>query len=100
MTYGEMILLRRRELGIKQWVLGRSVGVSETTICKIEHDKLKPSDELDKKLREALGLDIPEDLGYLSGIEQIDLCMVEKRVKDAIKELNDILSMVQRMQEQ
>lgn len=95
MTFGGVLIARRKELGISQKTLAREIGISASALCKIERGTLRPSDSLLNKIKEFLGLDdntlidIDVDFG-----EDLMLEMLENRVTDTISELTDILYLI------
>ena len=97
MTFGENVFNRRRELGLSQQDLAEALGVAPATVCKIEHDLIEPKSKTAKKITEFLKLDEPIDVKCLTGNRIIDLSMLERRVSNAIFELELILDIIQSM---
>jgi DNA-binding XRE family transcriptional regulator len=52
---GLAILVARRRAGLKQWQLAQSLGISQTTLCDIEHDRRPVTDDMARLILEALG---------------------------------------------
>ena len=97
MTFGESVFNRRRELGLSQTELAEAVGATISTVCKIESGNIKPKSKTAKKIAEFLKLDDPVDTNRLTGNRKVDLAMLERRVSNAIYELELILDIIQAM---
>lgn len=97
MTFGEEIFNRRRELGLSSKAVAEALGVSPATISKIEAGTIKPNSKTSKKLAEFLHIDEPVEPKYLTGNKTVDLAMLERRVSNAIYELELILDIIQDM---
>lgn len=99
MKCGEIIFNRRRELGINQRDLANAVGVSGTTICKIEKGVMEPSDKLLTKIWDILDIrpdcltEDTRDIAY----KLVTLSTLEKRVTETINELETIRKIVRNM---
>jgi len=76
-TFGERLRDLRKAKGLSQRALGDIVGVNFTYVSKIENEKLDfaqfPSEDLIRKLAEALGADVDE------------LLLLAKKIPDQIK---------------
>jgi ribosome-binding protein aMBF1 (putative translation factor) len=57
-SLSQTILIRRDELEISQRELARRMGVSGALISRLEREIEGPSDEVARKLSEALGVDV------------------------------------------
>ena len=97
MTFGETIANRRRELGLSQTDVSKALDVSVGTINKIEHNRIKPSSKTAKKFAELLQLTSPTDEVYMAGNNDIVLKMIEKRINNAMFEMQCILDIVRSM---
>ena len=91
MTLGTRISDRRRKLGISQKTLAKELGITASMLCKIEHDVVRPRKELLLKIQYFLDLDDLAETTYICDNVSIGLENLEKRVTDAIRELEDIL---------
>ena len=100
MHVGFVIYNRRRELGIKQGDLARLVGTSPAAICKIEHGDRTPRKPLMDRISKVLGLKY-DDFVDDTNIDNLDdlavLSMLEKRVDDAIEELETTRTIIRKM---
>jgi len=56
MTFGERVVLHRKQLKLSQDELGRKVGTSAPIIGRYERDEIKPSIETAKKIADELGV--------------------------------------------
>ena len=97
MTFGERVFHRRHELGLSQTDLAKALDVSVGTINKIEHGRIKESSKTAKKLVEMLKIGEHIERGYLTGYKEVDLAIIEKRINNAIYELELILDTVRSM---
>lgn len=97
MTFGEAVCIRRCELGLSKTELAEATNISVATVCKIEHGKISPKSKASKKLAEFLKLNEPIDTVQLTGNRKVDLAMLERRISNAIFELELILDIVQAM---
>ena len=96
MTFGEEVFNRRRELGLSQTDLAKALDVSVGTINKIEHGRLKSTSKTSKKVAELLKLSEP-DVNLVTGYKDIDLAILEKRIINAMYEMQLILDTVRSM---
>lgn len=94
MTFGETVSNRRRELGIQQNVLAKAIGISPGMLSKIENGTRKPSAKIANNITKVLRMDDAPDANYLTGDAEVDLEILEKRVTNAIYELEIILNIV------
>ncbi len=94
MTFGEAISNRRRELGIPQNVLAKTLGISPGMLSKIENGTRKPSAKIANNITKVLRMDDAPDMSYITGNKTVDLEILEKRVTNAIYELEIILNIV------
>ena len=97
MTFGEAVVYRRRELGLSQTDLAKAVNISMATMCKIEHGHISHKSKAAKKVSDFLRLDEPIDITRLTGNKAVDLAMLEKRVCNALFELDIVLNIIQSM---
>lgn len=97
MTFGEAVFNRRRELGLSSKAVAEALGVSPATISKIEAGTIKPKSKTSKKIADFLHIDEPVEPNYLTGNKNVDLAMLERRVSNAIYELELILDIIQGM---
>lgn len=77
--------------------VAEALGVSGGCVCKIEKGLTKPSSATANKLIELLQMDKPADEKYLTGDRNVDLSMLEKRLNNAIFELEIILDILREM---
>ena len=97
MTFGETIAARRRQLGIPQKALANALNISPGMLSKIENGTRKPSKKLSNNIVKTLRMDDAPDVNYLTGNTTVDLAMLEKRVINAIYELEIILNIVREL---
>lgn len=97
MTFGEVVANRRRELGISQRTLADTLKVSSGYLCRVENGIQKPSKRFAQRLTDTLNLEGCPDTNYLTGNASVDLEVLEKRVTNAIYELEIILNIVRSM---
>jgi transcriptional regulator with XRE-family HTH domain len=97
MTFADEVFSRRRALGLSQTDVASALGVSIGTINKIEHGRIKATSKTSKKLAELLQLDSPANHAYITGYKDVDLAILEKRINNAIDELELILDIVRVM---
>lgn len=77
MKTGKAIELLRRNKNIKQKDLAKACGISVTALCNFEKERYNPSQEVLKRICDALGVSLPCFLLYT--IEDSDI-PEEKRV--------------------
>ena len=99
MTFGETVFARRRELKLSQTDVARAIGVSVSTVCKIEHDRISPNSHTAKDIIKLLQLDAPAKANGLTGNQAVDLAMLENRLTNTMLELGMILGIVRSMKE-
>jgi transcriptional regulator with XRE-family HTH domain len=58
MTFGERIILHRKQLKLSQDHLGKKVGTSAPVIGRYERDEIKPSIETAKRIADELGVTV------------------------------------------
>ena len=97
MTFGDRVFHRRRELGLSQNDLAKALDVSVGTINKVEHGRTKETSKTAKKIAEMLKIGEHIERGYLTGYKEVDLAIIEKRINNAIYELELILDTVRAM---
>lgn len=97
MTFGERVFHRRHELGLSQTDVANALDVTVATINKIEHGRTKPTSKTAKKVAKLLKMDEEVDAINLIGNIDLDLAMLEKRVNNAIFELQCILDTIHKM---
>lgn len=97
MTFGEAVFSRRRELGLTQKELAYALNVSNSCIAKIESGRTKPSSKTAKNIARILRMDEVPDDPFLTGDKGADLAMLEKRVNNAIFELERVLDIIHSM---
>lgn len=97
MTFGEEVFNRRHELGLSQTDLAKALDVSIGTINRIEHGRIKETSKTAKKLAGMLNIGATFENGYVTGYKDIDLAVLEKRVNDAIFELEIVLRTIRTM---
>ena len=97
MSFGDDVFNRRRELGLSQKDVADALGVTPACVCKIEKGLTKPTSVAANKLIELLQMDKPESETVLTGDRNIDLTMLEKRVSNAIFELELVLNILREM---
>lgn len=71
MQIGKTIELLRRSKNIKQKDLAKACGISVTALCNFEKEKYNPSQEVLRKICDALGISLPCFLLYM--IEDTDI---------------------------
>ena len=97
MTFGEKVANRRRDLGLDQKELAKAIDVSFATVSKIEHGRIAPNSKSAKKIAEFLQIDVTLDTVYITGNRNVDLAMLERRVRNAIFELEIIMDNIRSM---
>lgn len=97
MTFGQKVFERRRELGLDQKEIAEAIDVSYATVSKIERGVIKPNSKAAKKIAEFLQIDKAIDDNYVTGNKNVDLALLEKRVTNAIFELEVILDNIRSM---
>lgn len=97
MTFGERVFYRRHELGLSQTDLAKALDVSVGTINKIEHGRISENSKTAKKITEMLRLCESNENDSVTGYKDVDLAMLEKRINDAIFELEIVLRTVRVM---
>jgi transcriptional regulator with XRE-family HTH domain len=58
MTFGERVVLHRKQLKLSQDDLGKKIGTSAPIIGRYERDEIKPSIETAKKIADELGVTV------------------------------------------
>ncbi len=58
MTFGERVVLHRKQLKLSQDDLGKKIGTSAPIIGRYERDEIKPSIETAKKIADELGVSV------------------------------------------
>lgn len=64
MTRGEIMRMWREKRGLSQYELAELSGVTQRTICALEHDRNNGSVTTVELLSDALGLSIDEYVGH------------------------------------
>jgi transcriptional regulator with XRE-family HTH domain len=57
-TIGEVLAVYRKSMGLKQGVVAKQVGITQTGLCLVEHGKRQPSPKLLKNLFTLYGIRI------------------------------------------
>lgn len=83
MTFGERVVLHRKQLKMSRDDLGKKIGTSAPIIGRYERDEIKPSIETAKKIAEALEV----SLDYLVG--NTDL-LLEKNIVSKIVDIQKL----------
>ena len=97
MTYGENVANRRRELGISQKTLAETLGISPGYLSKIERNRMRPSYDVCNKIYAVLSIHNPEQDAVVALDNNITLEILEKRVTNAIYELEILLDYVKKL---
>lgn len=95
MKFGECVANRRRELGLSQKELANLIHVSSSCLCRIEHGELKPSADLRLALTDALGMESES-----FDLDTVNLAILEKRVNNAIYELELALDVIKTLKKE
>lgn len=80
MTFGEHVVLQRKQLKMSQVELAKKVGTSAPIIGRYERNEIKPSIEMAKKLADELGVTVDYLIGGTSTMV-VDKQMM-KRIED------------------
>jgi transcriptional regulator with XRE-family HTH domain len=80
MTFGEHMVLHRKQLKMSQDELAKKVGTSAPIIGRYERDEIKPSIETAKKIADQLGVTVDYLLGGSANIVMDKKLM--KRIED------------------
>lgn len=80
MTFGEHVVLQRKQLKMSQDELAKKVGTSAPIIGRYERNEIKPSIEMAKKLADELGVTVDYLIGGTSTMV-VDKQMM-KRIED------------------
>ena len=80
MTFGEHVVLHRKQLKMSQDDLAKKVGTSAPIIGRYERDEIKPSIETAKKIADALGVTVDYLLGGSANMVMDKKLM--KRIED------------------
>ena len=87
--FGDYILKRRVEIGLKQSDIAKSLGVAQNFVSYLENGKRKPTNDMIKKLSKILAL--PTDQLYLKShpdlMELISYDEIEGRIRQQISPL-------------
>ena len=81
MTFGEHVVLHRKQLKMSQDDLAKKVGTSAPIIGRYERDEIKPSIETAKKIADELGVTVDYLLGGSANMVMDKKLM--KRIEDA-----------------
>ena len=85
MSFGARIIEIRKEKGMSQDQLAKTLGATPTTVGRYERDEVKPSIEMAVKIAEALDV----SLDYLTGRSKNDL-----KDKKMLERFNEILGLM------
>ena len=84
MTFGEKVIMLRKQLKWSQDELAKKIGTSGPIVGRYERDEIKPSIEVAAKLADAIGV----TMDYLVGTS--DKMMLDKKLMKRIEDIENL----------